>query len=66
MTDSNSDAYETSEFSIYEVLYMGHAGLTFYVESLFDSQRLTDPFDLIAELEERMGTPLALGGESDM
>lgn len=44
---------------MYEILYMGHEGLTYLVESMIDPQQFTDPFEIIAALEERMGKPLA-------
>lgn len=66
--DTSSDSFEFSEFSILEILYMGHQGLTFYVESLLDVQEHSDPFDIIAAQEELRGHPLVFPrkGESDM
>lgn len=58
MDDSNSIEY--SEFSVYELLYMGHEGLTYIVETMLDETFANDPFDAIAELEERLGSPLAI------
>lgn len=57
---TDSDRIEYSEFSFYELLYMGHEGLTYIVETMFDEAVFSDPFDAIAELEERLGRPLAL------
>lgn len=60
-TDSD---YETSEFSIFEVLYQGHAALTWMVENTAD---LRDPFEILAAREERAGKPLIfIIKESDM
>jgi hypothetical protein len=56
----DADSIEYSEFSMYELLYMGHAGLTYVVETMFDDAMYSDPFDAIAALEERLGIPLAL------
>lgn len=53
------DVFEFSEFSIYEILYMGHAGLTYIVDTMLD-EAMRDPFDVIAEREEATGKPLAL------
>ena len=52
------DFYETSEFSAYEILYMGHEGLTFIIDTMIDPAA-RDPFDIIAELEAELGMPLA-------
>lgn len=58
MDDANSIEY--SEFSMYELLYMGHEGLTYIVETMLDETFASDPFDAIAALEEQLGSPLAL------
>ncbi len=63
-----SDNFEYSEFSINEILYMAHEGLTFVVQSYADP-RTRDPFDIIAELEEHFGAPIIYyygEGESEM
>lgn len=61
---TDSDAFEVSEFSIYEILYQGHAGLTWLVENEADNR---DPFEIIAAREERAGKPiLFIMKESDM
>lgn len=52
---TSDDTFETSEFSIYEVLYQGHAGLTWMVENTAD---LRDPFEILSAREERAGKPL--------
>lgn len=54
---TGSDTYETSEFSINEVLYMGHDSLVFIVEHTI-GDALADPFEVIARLEEEFGRPL--------
>jgi hypothetical protein len=56
----DSDVFQTSEFSIYEILYMGHAGLTYIVETTLDDAYSSDPFDAIALMEEKLGMPLAM------
>lgn len=54
---SDSDShFEYSEFSIFEILYQGHAGLTYVVENRLGEH--ADPFDIIAEREERAGKPI--------
>lgn len=55
--DENS--FEFSEFSAFEILYMGHEGLSFFVDNLLDEQLLHDPFDIIAAIEEQLGMPIA-------
>jgi hypothetical protein len=55
----DDSAFEMSEFSAFEILYMGHEGLTYFVENLLDSQALCDPFDIIAAIEEHLGVPIA-------
>lgn len=55
----DTSSAETSEFSLFEILYMGHAALTYHVEEVITSTTMSDPFDIIAELEERLGKPLA-------
>lgn len=62
----DSDSFETSEFSMYELLYMGHAGLTFIVEETIDGAFFADPFDAIAAMEEFLGHPLAMPKENPM
>ena len=64
---STADIFEFSEFSIYEILYMGHMGLTYIVDTSID-EAARDPFDIIAEREEHLGQPLALivKGVNDM
>lgn len=56
---ATNDAFEFSEFSIHEILYMGHEALTFVVECTLD-EAMRDPFDIAAEREEHFGRPLAL------
>lgn len=64
MSDSDSH-FEYSEFSIYEILYQGHAGLTYFVEHTLGDH--DDPFDIIAAHEERAGKPIIfILKESDM
>lgn len=55
-----TNSIEYSEFSIYELLYMGHEGLTYIVETMYDEALFSDPFDTVAALEEKLGRPLAL------
>lgn len=60
------DSVETSEFSLLEVLYMGHEGLTFYVESMIEVA-LSDPFEILAAMEEHMGKAIVFWqGEPEM
>lgn len=54
---TEQDTFEFSEFSIYEILYMGHEGLTFLVENM--AAATLDPFDVLAAIEERLGKPIA-------
>lgn len=64
MSGSGDDNFEVSEFSIYEILYQGHAGLTWLVENEAD---MRDPFEILAAREERAGRPLIfIIKESDM
>lgn len=56
--DGFSGSIETSEFSAYELLYMSHEGLMFYVEHMLGAE-FSDPFDIIAALEEAYGAPIA-------
>lgn len=58
------DAFEFSEFSMYEILYMGHEGLTYLVENMYASA--CDPFDVIAALEEHLGAPICKPKERPM
>lgn len=64
---ATQDAYELSEFSVYEVLYMASETLTFIVHSALD-EAARDPFDIVAEREEHLAQPLALiiKGVNDM
>lgn len=55
------DGCELSEFSIHEVLYMGSDAMTFFIENNYGSA-FSDPFDILAALEEHAGTPVALQG----
>lgn len=48
-----------SAFSINEVLYQDDLTLTLTVEGVID-EAARDPFDIIAELEDELGYPLAL------
>lgn len=52
-----TDEFETSEFSVHEVLYMGSESLTYVIEQLIAGG--SDPFELVARLEELAGKPLA-------
>lgn len=52
------DGCELSEFSVHEVLYMGSDAMTFFIENNLGSA-YSDPFDILAALEEHAGTPLA-------
>lgn len=54
---TESDTYETSEFSINEILYMGSNSLVYIVEHTI-RDTLADPFETIARLEEEFGRPL--------
>jgi hypothetical protein len=60
-----TDAFEFSEFSMHEILYMGHEALTFLVECTLD-EAMRDPFDIIAEREEFFGKPIIFMGAHDM
>jgi len=51
----SDDAFEVSEFSIYEILYQGHEGLTWIVENTAD---MRDPFEILSAREEHVGKPL--------
>jgi hypothetical protein len=53
----STDNWDTSEFSINEILYMGHEPLVYIVEHTI-GDALADPFELIARLEEEFGRPL--------
>ena len=64
MATGSDDSFEYSEFSIFEILYQGHAGLTWLVENEAD---MRDPFEILAAREERAGKPLIfIIKESDM
>lgn len=52
-----STEYDTSEFSIHEILYQGHEPLVYIVEHTI-GDALADPFELIARLEEEFGQPI--------
>jgi len=52
-----TDTWDTSEFSINEILYMGHEPLIYIVEHMI-GDALADPFELIARLEEEFGQPI--------
>lgn len=56
---ATSSDFELSEFSVYEILYMGSEPLTFIVHSMLD-EAARDPFDIVAEREEHLARPLAL------
>lgn len=60
-----ADSFEYSEFSMFEILYMGHEGLTYVVEYMLDDA-MRDPFDIIAEREEFFGKPIIFMGAHDM
>lgn len=51
--------WETSEFSLNEVLYMGHDTLVFIVEETIGDS-MYDPFEILARLELELGKPIAL------
>lgn len=53
------DGCEQSEFSIHEVLYMGSSAMTFFIENNLGSA-YSDPFEIVAALEEELHTPLAI------
>lgn len=51
---------------MFEILYMGHEALTFFVECCIDDAT-RDPFDIVAEIEAELKSPLAfLTGASHM
>jgi hypothetical protein len=60
-----TDTFEFSEFSMFEILYMGHEALTYLVECTLD-ESMRDPFDIIAEREEFFGKPVIFMGANDM
>jgi hypothetical protein len=62
---TEGDCFEFSEFSMYEILYMGHQGLSYVVECMLDDA-MRDPFDIIAEREEFFGKPIIFMGAHDM
>ena len=64
MSTQLPDGCELSEFSVHEVLYMGSDAMTFFIENNLGSA-YSDPFDILARLEEEMGQPLCTR-ESDM
>ncbi len=60
------NSFEFSEFSIYEILYMGHEALTYLVECTIDPAT-RDPFDVVADIEADLKHPLAfILGEPNM
>lgn len=52
-------AMQRSTESSFEFLYMGCEDSTRFVEGVVD-ESARDPFDVVAELEEELGYPLAL------
>lgn len=50
---------DASELSMQIIFYSGDDALTFFVESVID-ESARDPFDILAELEEHLGHPIAL------
>ncbi len=62
----DTKVYEYSEFSVHEILYMGHEDLTFIVDNMIAGSS-RDPFDIVAEIEEDLGRALAFNkGEFKM
>lgn len=57
---TDTDIFQFSEFSMYEILYMGHEALTYIVDTTLDEATFSDPFDAVAAAEEAFGYPLAL------
>lgn len=56
----DNEGFEQSEFSMFELLYMGSEILTFIIEETI-SDRSRDPFEIVAAMEEFEGQPLVYG-----
>lgn len=62
--------FEFSEFSMFEILYQGSETLTYVVEELISAD-VSDPFEILCQVEERIGMPIVFSmfntkGESPM
>lgn len=57
MATDTPDDWQSSEFSIHEVLYMGSVSLTYKVEHLIGDAN-GDPFEILARMEELRGKPI--------